>query len=262
MKKFLRLHFVAFALFICLSDFCEADEQQTFKLSTPAFHHRTRIPEKCTQAGKSISPELFWEGAPEGTKSFVLICRDAEALPRQDVRWIMYNIPANVDHLAEGIGRVAALPNGAFQGMNDLNRLGYDGPSSMIGSKHHYFFTLYALDEILTLKPAVSYDKLQCVMRGYIIGKTSIRGYYKYIDKHINQGPNPHHDVSMDQEYEICYFYSYPKTSVKKQYQANHQTIYPNVWSAQTKSSFDVLYTADPSGAGVEPNSNRIEAAN
>lgn len=185
-------YFLFAILLTAYSNFCECNEEgPKFVLWSPAFADQMGIPERCTPSGENISPELFWEGIPNGTKSFVLICRDADALPGKDVRWIMYNIPPNVTHLSEGVGRVAVLPHGAFHGINDCLHLGYDGPTPRLGNAHHYFFTIYALDEMLSLKPAISYDKLQCVMQGFIIEKATLKCFYKFTQKLRDTGPNP-----------------------------------------------------------------------
>jgi Raf kinase inhibitor-like YbhB/YbcL family protein len=113
------------------------------------------------------SPQLAWNGAPVGTRSFVLTCIDTDvpsrgddvnrvgrtvpaALPRVEfTHWLMANIPAECGELAAGAcsdevtprGKRAPYgPPGSVQGVNDFTGwfagdaamagtyLGYDGP--------------------------------------------------------------------------------------------------------------------------------------
>ncbi|MCE5234395.1 MAG: YbhB/YbcL family Raf kinase inhibitor-like protein [Mizugakiibacter sp.] len=113
------------------------------------------------------NPQLAWSGAPDGTRSFVLMCIDTDVptrgddvnqagrtvphdLPRTDfVHWLMIDIPRECGELAAGScsdGIVArgkrdpSGPPGSRQGVNDYtgwfagdaemagDYLGYDGP--------------------------------------------------------------------------------------------------------------------------------------
>jgi len=117
--------------------------------------------------GGNRNPHLAWDGAPEGTRSFALLCIDPDAPtdpslagkegveipvehPRGDfVHWAMADIPAEVreiaagscsDGVARGGKRQPPGPAGARQGLNDYtgwfagdpdlggDYLGYDGP--------------------------------------------------------------------------------------------------------------------------------------
>lgn len=244
----------------CFSNIHSNEQGTKFILSSPEFADQTRIPEKCALSGKNISPELFWDSIPEGTKSFVLISRDADALPGKDVRWIVYNIPPNVNHIPSGIGRLAALPDGSFQGMNDCNHLGYDGPSSHLGCSHHYYFTLYALDEMLQLKPAISYDKLQVVMRGYIIEKTTLKGFFKYNQKIRDMAPNPFTNYCDDESFErslndALYFpdyYSYYRENYLLMNTNPYDSENPYLDTYSQMQTYPYIYTFPLSGPTTE----------
>lgn len=98
--------------------------------------------------GKNVSPELHWSGAPEGTKSFALMVHDPDAPTGSGFwHWVVYNIPADVDHLPAEAGdpKKPGLPKGAVQGRTDFGTPGYGGPCPPPGKPHHYHFKLFAL---------------------------------------------------------------------------------------------------------------------
>lgn len=102
----------------------------------------------CT--GQNLSPALVWSGAPEGTRSFALLCHDPDA-PTGGAgwwHWLVLNIPASVTTLELDAGNPdgANLPDGAIQVPTDFGSAGYGGPCPPVGDKpHRYIFTLYAL---------------------------------------------------------------------------------------------------------------------
>ena len=102
----------------------------------------------CT--GGNTSPPLAWRNAPAGTRSFVvtLFDRDERSTPSGWWHWVLYDIPANVDHLAAGAGAEngKTLPPGALHGRTDLGNAAYHGPCPDKGDPpHRYVFTIYAL---------------------------------------------------------------------------------------------------------------------
>jgi len=58
---------------------------------------------KYTCDGDDLSPQLSWEGAPEGTEAFTLIVDDPDAPGRTFTHWVIYNIPAHRNELPEGV---------------------------------------------------------------------------------------------------------------------------------------------------------------
>jgi Raf kinase inhibitor-like YbhB/YbcL family protein len=101
--------------------------------------------------GGNQSPALHWEGAPAGTKSFVVTLYDPDDRdnPSGWWHWVVYDIPANVSDLAVGAGvdKSTKLPAGTKQGRTDLGNQAYHGPCPDKGDKpHRYTFTVYALD--------------------------------------------------------------------------------------------------------------------
>ena len=99
--------------------------------------------------GNNESPDLSWEGAPEGTKSFALTMYDPDAPTGSGWwHWVVYDIPAGAKGLARGAGAAGgkALPAGAKLGNTDFGTAEYGGAAPPPGhGPHRYIFTLYAL---------------------------------------------------------------------------------------------------------------------
>jgi Raf kinase inhibitor-like YbhB/YbcL family protein len=160
-----------------------------FTLTSPAFKNGATIPNRyaysgygCT--GRNTSPELDWTGAPADTKTFALTVFDPDARNGQGWwHWVVFNIPGSVTKLQPGAGSGsdALLPQGAVQGRNDFETVGYGGPCPPPGSPpHHYHFTLYALDEHVDgLSPLASGPLLVKTIRGHVLAKTELVGLFK-----------------------------------------------------------------------------------
>jgi len=146
-------------------------------IKSNAFEDKGAINSKYTCDGENISPELSWSGFPEGTRSFALIADDPDAPCGTWVHWVVYDIPANVTALPEGVPDDEILPNGARQGLNDFKDIGYGGPCPPRGV-HRYFFKLYALDEKLGLKSGLSKKSLLDRIKGHVIAEAEIYGTY------------------------------------------------------------------------------------
>lgn len=149
-------------------------------LNSPAFRDGQAIPARFTCEGKNVSPPLSWTGAPEGTESFVLIIDDPDApdpkAPRMTwVHWVLYDLPATTDGLAEEIG---TLPAGARPGLNDWKHASYGGPCPPIG-RHRYFHKLYALDTMLGDLNKPTKNILLTAMRGHVLAEAVLIGTYE-----------------------------------------------------------------------------------
>lgn len=169
---------VALIIFMTMEkEICEA-----MNLTSPNFEHQTEIPKKYTCDGNDMSPELRWSGAPKTTKSFVLIADDPDAPDPKNpkmtwVHWVLYNIPAIITSLSEGIA-AKDLPDGTLSGVNDWKKTGYGGPCPPTGT-HRYFFKLYALDTMLPDLKKPSKSALEHAMEGHILEKAELVGLYE-----------------------------------------------------------------------------------
>jgi Raf kinase inhibitor-like YbhB/YbcL family protein len=95
--------------------------------------------------GEEISPELAWEGVPEGTQELALALEDPDAPGATFTHWLVYGIDPTVTMLA-GAEMLS-------QGENDFGDTGYGGPCPPHGEEHRYVFRLLALDAQAGLEP-------------------------------------------------------------------------------------------------------------
>ncbi len=148
-------------------------------IKSSAFNDGGMMDAKYTGKGEDMSPSLSWSGAPDGTKSFALICDDPDAPFMTWVHWVIYDIPANVGELPEAVPKEKTLSSGARQGRNDFRKIGYGGPYPPPGGAHRYFFKLYALDTMLNLEPGLAKKELLKKMEGHILEEAQIIGKFK-----------------------------------------------------------------------------------
>lgn len=146
-------------------------------LRSPAFEDGARIPEKYARDHGNVSPPLEWRGAPEGTKSFVLVVEDPDA-PRGTFRhWAAYDLPPDRTQLKEGAGRRGSdLKHGA----NDFGNANYDGPQPPEGhGTHHYHFRIAALDiDHLGAGPAQRAAEVWATAQAHMLDQAEIVGTY------------------------------------------------------------------------------------
>ena len=147
------------------------------KLISRSFEDQARIPARYAfgkpddashvTLSDNVNPHLAWTGAPEGARSFVVLCADHDVpsspddvnqegrevpadLPRVSFyHWVLVDLPASVTEIAEGAysngvtprGKAGPLSlDGTRQGVNDYTQwfagdhdmsgdyFGYDGP--------------------------------------------------------------------------------------------------------------------------------------
>jgi len=148
------------------------------EIISSAFSDGVMIPQKYTCDDNDISPPLEWSLAPDGTKTFALICDDPDAPMGTWVHWVLFNLPGNINELSENIPPVEVLTNGAKQGKNDFGKIGYGGPCPP-GGTHRYFFKVYALDVELNVEAGITKSDLLKAMDGHILSEGQLMGRYK-----------------------------------------------------------------------------------
>ncbi|GLS38859.1 UPF0098 protein [Mesorhizobium tianshanense] len=152
-----------------------------FTLTSPVFANGTIIPGRHTCTGEDVSPPFEWQGAPEETKSFALLCHDPDAPGGSFHHWAVFGIPADSQRIAEGLPRMEALPDGLRQAVNDFDRIGYAGPCPPRGhGTHHYHFRLLAIGvDHLGLGSQAHCRQVAKAARTHLLAAAEIIGHYE-----------------------------------------------------------------------------------
>jgi Raf kinase inhibitor-like YbhB/YbcL family protein len=149
------------------------------QLSSSAFEDGGAIPTRYTGEGEDVSPALSWSNAPEGTKSFAVVCHDPDApliSPNGTygfVHWVLYNIPADIATLEEGTRDFT-------QGKNNFGKLGFNGPMPPEGhGTHRYYFWVLALDANLHLPDGMNLWELLAKLERHTLAMNRLVGTYQ-----------------------------------------------------------------------------------
>jgi Raf kinase inhibitor-like YbhB/YbcL family protein len=150
-----------------------------FVLISPAFAPGGAIPTEYTCDGSDISPPLVWSGAPNGTRSLVLMIEDPDAPGGIFRHWAAFDIAPGAAGLAGGYG--ASRPADGFrEARNDFGQIDYRGPCPPPGPAHHYHFRLFATGRpSLDLTPTATALDVAQSAQPYIIQQTELVGTYQ-----------------------------------------------------------------------------------
>lgn len=134
-------------------------------------------------SGGNKSPQLSWENAPEGTKSFAVTMYDPDAPTGSGWwHWVVFNINPSVNELKQNAGNPneKLLPKGAIQSVTDFGSIGYGGPCPPQGdTPHRYIFTVYALKvDKLELDEKASPAMVGFYLNANALAKASLISYY------------------------------------------------------------------------------------
>jgi para-nitrobenzyl esterase len=145
-------------------------------VESPAFKTGGDIPFENTQYRGNIFPGLSWTAGPSGTRSYVIIMQDPDAIHdgMPILHWTMFNIPGNVTRLDPAM---TAPPAGSSYGPNirGVNQA-YMGPHTPPGPKHHYHLQLFALDSVLGTDAGADYAALTGAMKGHVLAEGELVG--------------------------------------------------------------------------------------
>lgn len=148
----------------------ERDGADSLGLTSPDLRDG-HFPAALTCDGANTSPALNWNTAPAGAKSLALILNDRSAPLGSFVHWVLYDLPPETTSLAAAVPASDQLPNGALQGQNDFDKIGYGGPCPSGGREHHYFFMLFALDAKLNLPAGATRAQVDDAMKGHVLAR-------------------------------------------------------------------------------------------
>jgi Raf kinase inhibitor-like YbhB/YbcL family protein len=158
-------------------------QASSFSVESEQFKNGGKLPQStiyqgfgCT--GDNMSPQLSWQNAPKGTKSYVVTLFDPDAPTGVGWwHWIVFNIPADVNLLDVDAGNSAEnLPPGSVQGYTDFGSNGYGGACPPQGDQaHDYIFTVYALDvEKIPADQTTTGAKLAFLIKDHILAEATI----------------------------------------------------------------------------------------
>jgi len=148
------------------------------ELTSDAFSQRGAIPRRHTGEGEDVSPALNWRNKPTEAASLAVICHGPDApLVKPGnygfVHWVLYDLPADRDGLAEGTTEGTV-------GANDFGGSGYGGPMPPEGhGVHHYFFWIIALDRKLDLPAGLTMWQFLERAEPHILGMNRLVGTYE-----------------------------------------------------------------------------------
>lgn len=141
------------------------------------------LPEWAGHGSGNTSPQLSWSGAPEGTRSYLLVCHDPDApVVGGFDHWAVVGIPAEVTSLERGAGTYGEqIGDGAVTLSNDFGTRDFGGCAPPEGDRpHRYVFTVWALGTDSTgLDASASVAKAQFTTLGDVLARGSITGTYQ-----------------------------------------------------------------------------------
>ena len=145
-------------------------------VTSPAFSPGGDIPFENTQYRGNVFPGLAWIAGPAGTKSYVVIMQDTDAMVRGApiLHWTMMNIPATVTKLDAAM---TTPPAGAQNGPNIRGaNQPYMGPRTPAGPKHRYHLQVFALDTALPADAGATYAALTAAMKDHVLASGEVIG--------------------------------------------------------------------------------------
>ena len=135
-------------------------------------------------SGSNQSPHLYWEHAPQDTKSFAITMYDSDAPTGSGFwHWVIFDIPGNINELLPNAGNVNlnVAPKGSIQSKTDYGIYGFGGPCPPIGHGiHQYIITVHALKlDTLGLDENANPAVVGFNLWQNTLAKASIIAYYK-----------------------------------------------------------------------------------
>lgn len=161
-----------------------AHNTSIFTLTSPEFTEGVTLDSSYQLDRDNQSPELRWQHAPAGTRSFAVAEHDPDAATGGAGwwHWMMVGIPASAQGLARNAGAAdgSHLPAGASQMRNDRSEVGYMGCYPPVGDPaHRYIFTVYALDtDDLAIPANASTSQAGALIHEHTLAKAQLTVYY------------------------------------------------------------------------------------
>jgi Raf kinase inhibitor-like YbhB/YbcL family protein len=136
-----------------------------------------RNPAICPCPGKNVSPQIAWQNAPAGTKSFAILMYDIDGQFGAGVsHWVAYNIAPTKTELKEGDGTAGI---GFTGGAGTRGNPNYMGPCPPQGDGPHlYMITVMATDLEPNLQPGLTRDQFLAAAKGHLLTSATISGKF------------------------------------------------------------------------------------
>ncbi|GAB3552550.1 YbhB/YbcL family Raf kinase inhibitor-like protein [Spirosoma fluminis] len=157
--------------------------RKTVAVTSRSFPPNGDMPINCSCKGQEASPALMWEGDQPHAESYVVLMTDYDVptpvFPIYNLsHWVIYNLPASVRSLPEGLSVEQMRMLGGKTGKNSTGDLTYIGPCPPVG-RHAYVFRVYALDELLTFSSAPDKQAVLDAMKGHVLAYGELTGYFR-----------------------------------------------------------------------------------
>jgi para-nitrobenzyl esterase len=154
-------------------------------VTSPGFKQMADIPFEFTQYQGNKFPGLEWTAGPAGTKGYVVIMQDTDAVIRNApiLHWTAVNIPGT--KLDQGM---TAMPAGASYGPNIRGAAqAYMGPRTPAGPKHRYHLQVFAVDTAIPTA-GLTYDALLAALKDHVLASGELIGLGQ-VDPSAPAGP-------------------------------------------------------------------------
>ncbi|WP_080238524.1 YbhB/YbcL family Raf kinase inhibitor-like protein [Spirosoma rigui] len=157
--------------------------RKTVDVSSSSFPPNGDMPVSCSCKGKELSPALLWESPDQAVESYVVLATDynvpTPAFSLYNLsHWVVYNLPASVRSLPEGVTAEQLRMLGGKVGKNGMGDTRYIGPCPPVG-RHGYVFRVYALDQMLSFTELPGKQDVLDAMQGHVIGYGELTGYFQ-----------------------------------------------------------------------------------
>jgi len=159
-----------------------ADQTETIAIATTIAESITSVQELTISApwedgeqidvqftcdGSKLSPSFDIAGLPAGTVTWGLSIVDQMALDA--VHRALANVDPTINHVDAG-----AVPAGAVQSLNRLQKVGYAAPCPKAGEPHTYVLTVYAVSQQLEVSDGMDAETMLTSLEAGSLGITSI----------------------------------------------------------------------------------------
>lgn len=157
--------------------------RKTVEVSSSSFPPDGDMPVSCSCKGKELSPALSWKNPDPAVESYVILATDYDvptpAFPLYNLsHWVVYNLPASVLSLPEGVTAEQLHMLGGKIGKNGTGDARYIGPCPPVG-RHGYVFRVYAIDQVLSFTKLPGKQEVLDAMKGHVLSYGELTGYFQ-----------------------------------------------------------------------------------